>query len=102
MQIFQTSPALVRLLLVVPISPALDFLHAPPLWIVLASGETIVVQAQITGSIVATSLFGLGLAILAGRLRPPKQEFNPARVCAVRLRVFLRSTVVAIARLIQC
>lgn len=46
---------------------------------VLMSGETAVVQAQITGSIIATSLFGLGLAILVGGLRRQKQTFNSAR-----------------------
>ena len=45
---------------------------------VLASGETEVVQAQVTGSIIATSLFGLGLAIFVGGLKRKKQVFNPA------------------------
>ena len=45
---------------------------------VLVRGKTAVVQAQITGSIIATSLFGLGLAIFVGGLKRKKQSFNPA------------------------
>jgi Ca2+/H+ antiporter len=37
-----------------------------------------VVQAQITGSIIATSLLGLGLAALLGGLGREKQSFSPA------------------------
>jgi Ca2+:H+ antiporter len=43
---------------------------------VLSSGETAVVQAQITGSIIGTSLLGLGLAILIGSFGRQKQTFN--------------------------
>ncbi len=43
---------------------------------VLAHGETAVVQAQITGSIISTSLFGLGLAILIGGAAREWQTFN--------------------------
>jgi len=46
---------------------------------ILASGETAVVQAQITGSIIGTSLFGLGIAILIGGLSRQRQTFNPAK-----------------------
>lgn len=46
---------------------------------VLASGETAVVQAQITGSIIGTSLFGLGLAILVGGIARERQTFNPGK-----------------------
>lgn len=45
---------------------------------VLASGQVAVVQAQITGSILATTLLGLGLAMLAGGIGREKQEFNRA------------------------
>jgi Ca2+:H+ antiporter len=44
---------------------------------VLANGETAVVQAQITGSIIGTSLFGLGLAILVGSIARQRQTFSP-------------------------
>jgi Ca2+:H+ antiporter len=43
---------------------------------VLASGEVAVVQAQITGSIIGTSLFGLGLAIVVGGVTRERQKFN--------------------------
>lgn len=46
---------------------------------VLASGETAVVQAQITGSIIGTSLFGLGLAIVIGGATRERQTFNHKR-----------------------
>ena len=46
---------------------------------VLASGETAVVQAQITGSIIGTSLFGLGLAIVIGGATRERQSFDPRR-----------------------
>ena len=45
---------------------------------VLAHGEASVVKAQITGSIIGTSLLGLGLAMLAGGLRREKQQFDRA------------------------
>jgi len=40
---------------------------------VLASGDTAVVQAQITGSILGTGLLGLGLAILVGSAKRQRQ-----------------------------
>jgi Ca2+:H+ antiporter len=43
---------------------------------VLAKGDSAVVQAQITGSIIGTSLFGLGLAILVGGFGREKQTFS--------------------------
>jgi Ca2+:H+ antiporter len=43
---------------------------------VLASGKAAVVQAQITGSILGTSLFGLGLAILVGGISRDRQTFQ--------------------------
>ena len=45
---------------------------------VLASGQVAVVQAQITGSILATSLLGLGLAAFAGGIGRTRQCFNRA------------------------
>jgi Ca2+:H+ antiporter len=46
---------------------------------VLLRGHASVVQAQIAGSILATSLFGLGLAILIGGLTRARQTFRPER-----------------------
>ncbi len=43
---------------------------------VLARGQVDVVRAQITGSIIGTSLFGLGLAIVVGSIGRSKQSFN--------------------------
>jgi Ca2+:H+ antiporter len=43
---------------------------------VLASGKPDIVRAQITGSIIGTSLLGLGLAILIGGLRRDRQVFR--------------------------
>lgn len=48
------------------------------LFVLMASGPT-VVRAQITGSIIATSLLGLGLAALAGGIRFESQTFNRER-----------------------
>lgn len=61
---------------------------------VLASGEVAVVQAQITGSIIGTSLFGLGLAILVGGITRQRQKFNPGK--AGLLSTLLILTVVAL------
>ena len=47
---------------------------------VLADGQAEVVRAQLTGSIMGTSLLGLGLAILAGSVGREKQVFNRERV----------------------
>jgi Ca2+:H+ antiporter len=46
---------------------------------VLAGGETAVVRAQITGSIIGTSLLGLGLAILVGGAARERQTFGRER-----------------------
>ena len=46
---------------------------------VLARGQADVVHAQITGSIMGTSLLGLGLAIIAGGLQRERQEFRRER-----------------------
>lgn len=46
---------------------------------VLASGQPSVVQAQITGSIIGTSLLGLGMAILAGGLSRRRQTFSSSK-----------------------
>ncbi|WP_271599457.1 calcium/proton exchanger [Bradyrhizobium sp. CCBAU 45384] len=46
---------------------------------VLASGQPSVVQAQITGSIIGTSLLGLGIAILAGGLSRRRQTFSSSK-----------------------
>lgn len=43
---------------------------------VLAAGHADVVRAQITGSIVGTSLFGLGLAVVVGSIGRTRQLFN--------------------------
>jgi Ca2+:H+ antiporter len=43
---------------------------------VLAHGQAEVVKAQITGSIIGTSLLGLGLAMLIGGIRRERQTFN--------------------------
>jgi Ca2+:H+ antiporter len=47
---------------------------------VLAQARTEVVQAQITGSIIGTTLLFLGVSVLAGGLRHPKQTFSKERV----------------------
>jgi len=46
---------------------------------VLMQGHTEVVQAQIAGSIMATSLLGLGLAIIVGGAMRERQRFQPER-----------------------
>ncbi|MGI4975538.1 MAG: calcium/proton exchanger [Janthinobacterium lividum] len=43
---------------------------------VLADGQAAVVRAQVTGSIMATSLLGLGLAVLAGSVGRRRQRFD--------------------------
>ena len=47
---------------------------------VLRDGQIAVVQAQLIGSIIGTTLLGLGLAILAGGLVRDKQVFDRQRV----------------------
>lgn len=46
---------------------------------VLADGQVEVVRAQLTGSIMGTSLLGLGLAVLAGSIGRERQVFNRER-----------------------
>ncbi|HEY0206747.1 MAG TPA: calcium/proton exchanger [Acetobacteraceae bacterium] len=46
---------------------------------VLAEGKVEVVRAQITGSIIGTSLFGLGLAIVVGGIGRERQHFKRER-----------------------
>ena len=46
---------------------------------VVAGGHTEVVRAQITGSIIGTSLLGLGLACLAGGVSRTRQSFSRER-----------------------
>ena len=46
---------------------------------VLMRGQADVVQAQIAGSILGTSLFGLGLAIIIGGATRERQSFRPER-----------------------
>ena len=47
---------------------------------VLSRAQTQVVQAQITGSIIGTTLLFLGVAILFGGARRPRQTFGKAQV----------------------
>lgn len=61
---------------------------------VLLRGQASVVQAQIAGSILATSLFGLGLAALVGGLFCERQRFKPER--AGLLSSLLILTVIAL------
>ncbi len=46
---------------------------------VVATGDTIVVKAQITGSLIGTSLLALGVAILVGGWKRQKLSFKPER-----------------------
>jgi Ca2+:H+ antiporter len=46
---------------------------------VLFAGHADVVRAQITGSIIGTSLFGLGLAVMIGSIGRTKLSFNRAK-----------------------
>ncbi len=112
----------------IPLSVALAYFHAPPLWVfaaaaaaiiplaqwirrateqianragssiggllnvtlgnaaelivalfVLMTGNTTVVKATITGSIIGNSLLGLGLSIIAGTWKRDRQTFSPQR-----------------------
>jgi Ca2+:H+ antiporter len=55
---------------------------------VLARGQVEVVHAQITGSIAATCLLGLGLAIVAGGFNRERQSFTQARAGFCRACLF--------------
>jgi Ca2+:H+ antiporter len=46
---------------------------------VLATGNTYVVKAEITGSVIASSLLALGLAVLVGGWTRAKQSFQQER-----------------------
>lgn len=61
---------------------------------VLAEGHADVVRAQLVGSILGTSLLGLGLAVLAGGVGREKQVFNRER--AGLLSTMLMLTVIAL------
>ena len=56
---------------------------------VLASGQIQVVQAQITGSIIGTSLLGLGLAMFVGGLGRERQTFNRPNAGQLSTLLFL-------------
>ena len=56
---------------------------------VLASGQVAVVQAQITGSIIGTSLLGLGLAMFVGGLGRDRQIFNRPNAGQLSTLLFL-------------
>ena len=56
---------------------------------VLAHGQAEVVKAQITGSIIGTSLLGLGLAILVGGLSRSKQTFQRENTGLLSTLLFL-------------
>jgi Ca2+:H+ antiporter len=47
---------------------------------VLASAQTRIVQAQITGSIIGTTLLFLGICVLVGGSRRERQKFSPEQV----------------------
>ncbi len=61
---------------------------------VLASGSSIVVKAQITGSIIGNGLLGLGLAVLVGTFRRGTQTFS--RESAGRLSSLLILSVIGL------
>ena len=61
---------------------------------VLADGQADVVKAQLTGSIIGTSLLGLGLAILAGSVGRDRQTFDRNR--AGLLSTLLTLTMIAL------
>ncbi len=58
---------------------------------VLAGGEIAVVHAQITGSIIATSLLGLGLAIVVGSIGRERQVFKRERASQLGTMLILVS-----------
>ena len=59
---------------------------------VLAAGEVDVACAQITGSILGTSLFGLGLTIVVGSIERSKQHFNRAKAGQLASMRFCRDS----------
>jgi Ca2+:H+ antiporter len=56
---------------------------------VLLQGDVAVVKAQITGSIIGTSLLGLGAAMFAGGLSRTRQSFDRASVGLLSTLLFL-------------
>ena len=56
---------------------------------VLAAGNADVVRAQITGSLIGTSLFGLGLAVMIGSIGRSKLRFNRAKAGQMASLLFL-------------
>src|SRR5689334_16803587 len=56
---------------------------------ILAQGDVAVVKAQITGSIIGTSLLGLGLAVLVGGFTRERQTFNRANTGLLSTLLFL-------------
>jgi Ca2+:H+ antiporter len=56
---------------------------------VLARAETKVVQAQITGSIIGTTLLFLGISVLVGGIGRAKQTFNQASIGLLSTLLFL-------------
>jgi Ca2+:H+ antiporter len=56
---------------------------------VLSRAETRVVQAQITGSIIGTTLLFLGISVLIGGMGRPRQSFNTASAGLLSTLLFL-------------
>ncbi len=56
---------------------------------VLLGGNTVVVKAQITGSIIGNALLGLGLAILIGSFGRDRQKFNRENAGQLNSMLFL-------------
>ncbi|MBB5360987.1 Ca2+:H+ antiporter [Deinococcus humi] len=56
---------------------------------VLLGGNTVVVKAQITGSIIGNALLGLGLAILIGSFGRNRQKFNRENAGQLNSMLFL-------------
>ncbi len=56
---------------------------------ILIGGNTEVVKAQITGSIIGNALLGLGLAIVVGSFGKSKQSFNMANAAQLSGMLFL-------------
>ena len=61
---------------------------------VLSRAETQVVQAQITGSIIGTTLLFLGVAVLVGGTRHPQQTFSKAQVTPLSTLLLLLSVAI--------
>ncbi len=61
---------------------------------VLSQAQTRVVQAQITGSIIGTTLLFLGISVLVGGLRHERQTFNKAHVGLLSTLLLLLSVAI--------